>query len=211
MSTRALLTCGAIAPVLFVVTFLIDGATRPGYEPWRNFVSQLGTGERGWVQITNFVLCGVLLLVGTGGLLRIRASRTVTLLIGVVALGLIAAGVFVTDPGFGYPPGERTPSQATFHDTVHGLVSFIVFFTLSLVAIVVALQAWSSRLWAWYSLVSGVAVFAFITAAALVAAQQERIASPDAPMGVLQRVSIVAGFAWLAALFERHLRLNTAK
>jgi len=90
-------------------------------------------------------------------------------------------------------------------------VSFIVFFTLSLVAIVVALQAWSSRLWAWYSLVSGVAVFAFITAAALVAAQQERIASPDAPMGVLQRISIIAGFAWLAALFERHLRLNTAK
>jgi len=210
VSTRALLTCGAIGPALFVITFFVDGATRPGYEPWRNFVSQLSTGERGWVQIANFVLCGVLLLAGTAGLLRTRTSRAVTVLIGVVAVGLVAAGIFVTDPGFGYPPGERTPSQATFHDAVHGVTSVIVFFTLSVVAIVVALQAWSSRLWAWYSLLSGLAVFVFITAAARVAAEQERIVSPDAPMGALQRISIVIGFAWLAAFFVRLRRVNKA-
>lgn len=210
MSTRALLTFGAIGPAIFMITFFIDGATRPGYEPWRNFVSQLSTGERGWVQIANFVLCGVLLLIGTAGLLRTRTSRAVTVLIGVVAVGLVAAGIFVTDPGFGYPPGEWTPSQQTFHDAVHGVMSVIVFFTLSVVAIVVALQAWSSRLWAWYSLLSGLAVFVFITAAARVAAEQERIVSPDAPMGVLQRISIVVGFAWLAAFFVRLRRVNTA-
>jgi hypothetical membrane protein len=210
VSTRALLTFGAIGPAIFMITFFIDGATRPGYEPWRNFVSQLSTGERGWVQIANFVLCGVLLLIGTAGLLRTRTSRAVTVLIGVVAVGLVAAGIFVTDPGFGYPPGEWTPSQQTFHDAIHGVMSVIVFFTLSVVAIVVALQAWSSRLWAWYSLLSGLAVFVFITAAARVAAEQERIVSPDAPMGVLQRISIVVGFAWLAAFFVRLRRVNTA-
>ena len=209
MGTRALLTCGAVGPAIFVITFFIDGATRPGYEPWRNFVSQLSTGERGWVQITNFVLCGVLLLVGTAGLWRTRGSRIVTLLIGLVAVGLIAAGIFVTDPGFGYPPGERAPSAPTFHDTVHGVVSVIVFFTLGVVPMVVALQARSSRLWATYSLLSGVAVLVFITAAALVAVEQERIVSPDAPMGVLQRTSVVAGFAWLAAFFMRLRRVNT--
>ncbi len=41
-----------------MVTILIDGATRPGYEPWRNFVSQLSTGERGWLQIANFIVAG---------------------------------------------------------------------------------------------------------------------------------------------------------
>jgi len=210
VSTRALLTFGAIGPAIFMITFFIDGAKRPGYEPWRNFVSQLSTGERGWVQIANFVLCGVLLLIETAGLLRTRTSRAVTVLIGVVAVGLVAAGIFVTDPGFGYPPGEWTPSQQTFHDAVHGVMSVIVFFTLSVVAIVVALQAWSSRLWAWYSLLSGLAVFVFITAAARVAAEQERIVSPDAPMGVLQRISIVVGFAWLAAFFARVRRVNTA-
>jgi len=209
VSTRALLTFGAIGPAIFMITFLVDGATRPGYEPLRNFVSQLSTGERGWVQITNFVLCGVLLLVGTTGLLRSGASRIVTLLIGLVAVGLIAAGVFVTDPGFGYPPGERAPSPPSFHDMVHGVVSVIVFFTLGVVPMVVALQARSSRLWAPYSLLSGVAVLVFITAAALVAAEQERIVSPDAPMGVLQRISIVVGFAWLSALFMRLRRVNT--
>jgi len=203
------MTCGAIGPVLFMITFFIDGATRPGYEPWRNLVSQLSTGERGWVQIANFELCGALLLVGTSGLLRIRASRVVTLLLGVLAVGLIAAGVFATDPGFGYPPGEREPTQPTFHDMVHGVVSVIVFFTLSVLPVVVALQARSSRRWAWYSLLSGVAALVFITAAALVAAEQQRIVTPDAPMGVLQRISVVAGFAWLAAFFIRLRAVNT--
>jgi hypothetical membrane protein len=208
MSTRGLLTCGVIAPVLFIVTFFIDGATRPGYEPWHNFVSQLSTGERGWVQIANFLLCGVLLLVGAAGLLPTRVPRIVTVLIGVIAVGLIAAGVFVTDPGFGYPPGERAPSTPTFHDAVHGVASVIVFFTLSVVPVVVALQAWSSRPWAPYSLLSGVVVLVFISAAALVAAEQERIVSPDAPMGVLQRIALVAGFAWLAAFFVRVRKVN---
>jgi hypothetical protein len=162
------------------------------------------------VQITNFVLCGVLLLVGTTGLLRSGASRTVTLLIGLVAVGLIAAGVFVTDPGFGYPPGERAPSPATFHDMVHGVVSVIVFFTLGVVPMVVALQAWSSRRWATYSLLSGVAVLVFIVAAALAAAEQERVVTPDAPMGLLQRISVVAGFAWLVAFFARIPSVNTS-
>lgn len=80
-------------------------------------------------------------------------------------------------------------------------MSVIWFFTLGVVPMVVALQARSSRLWATYSLLSGVAVLVFITAAALVAVELERIVSPDAPMGVLQRTSVVAGFAWLAAFF----------
>ena len=35
-------------------------------------------------------------------------------------------------------------------------------------------------------------------------------AGSDAPMGVLQRISIVVGFAWLAAFFTRLRRVNTA-
>jgi hypothetical membrane protein len=43
-STRALLTAGVVGPVAFVVTFLIEGATRPGYSAFRNYVSSLSLG-----------------------------------------------------------------------------------------------------------------------------------------------------------------------
>ncbi|MBE1484431.1 putative membrane protein [Plantactinospora soyae] len=60
--TRTLLGCGAVAPGLFILVFLVDGATRAGYDPTYHPVSALSLGPRGWIQITNFVLTGLLLL-----------------------------------------------------------------------------------------------------------------------------------------------------
>jgi hypothetical protein len=34
--TRVLLACGVIGPLLFIIMFLIEGATRPGYSAWRH-------------------------------------------------------------------------------------------------------------------------------------------------------------------------------
>lgn len=210
MSTRALLACGAVAPILFMLTFFIDGATRPGYDPWRNFVSQLSTGERGWVQIANFLVCGALLLAGAIGLWRTRASRIVTAIISVFAVAIIVAGIFVTDPGLGYPPGERVLPRPTLHDTIHQLVSLVVFLALGIAPLVAAFQARSARGWAAWSLVSGVASLAFFAATVVVSAQEERIFT-GAPIGLLQRISIVAGFAWLTAFFTRQRGSTTGK
>src|SRR5213082_3059636 len=44
--TRLLLACGVIGPLLFIIVFLIEGATRPGYSAWRHAVSQLSLRER---------------------------------------------------------------------------------------------------------------------------------------------------------------------
>jgi hypothetical membrane protein len=202
-----LLTCGAVAPVLFVLTFLVDGATRPGYDPWRNFVSQLSTGEGGWVQVTNFIVSGTLVLLGAVGLWRRSAPRFVTLAVGVFAAGLIAAGVFVVDPGRGYPPGAESPPQATLHDTVHELASLVVFIALGLAPLATALHdVRSSRRWAAYSLLSGIAVLGFFGATVALAAEQDVLS--NVPIGLIQRISVVAGFAWLAALFIRQRRVN---
>ena len=62
LALRLLLACGALGPLLFIVVFLIEGATRPNYSAWHHFVSSLSLGEGGWMQITNFLLCGVLVL-----------------------------------------------------------------------------------------------------------------------------------------------------
>ncbi|WP_245899931.1 DUF998 domain-containing protein [Nonomuraea indica] len=47
-----------------------DDATRPGHSLWHHSASQLGTGERAWLQTANFVLGGMLLLAFAAGLRR---------------------------------------------------------------------------------------------------------------------------------------------
>ena len=56
---KKLLLAGAIGPLVFIAVSLLEGATRPGYSAWRHYVSQLATGEFGWMQVINFLICGV--------------------------------------------------------------------------------------------------------------------------------------------------------
>ena len=106
--SRWLLWCGVAGPILFVVAFTVEGAIRPNYDSARMFVSLLSLGDQGWQQITNFLISGLLIVLFAFGLRQLvrqgPASRWGPILIGAVGLGLIGAGVFVTDPASGYPP-----------------------------------------------------------------------------------------------------------
>ncbi len=75
-STEFLLLCGVIGPLLFILVFLIEGATRPGYSAWRTQVSYLALSTQGWEQIANFIICGALVIAFAVGLRRIwRTGR----------------------------------------------------------------------------------------------------------------------------------------
>jgi hypothetical membrane protein len=210
---RALLIAGAVGPLLFIVTFLIEGATRPGYSVWRNFVSQLATGDGGWVQIANFLICGTLMLAFTVGFSRALRPRSIagTILIGVFGLALIVAGIFVTDPALGYPPGSSASDPRTLHGGIHGVAGLVAFTTLAAAAFVMARhfsRVPEARGWAIYSLVVGALIFALFVLSTVTSVLDERGVWPDAPVGILQRISIITGWTWLAALALRLLRTN---
>jgi len=126
-----------------------------------------------------------------------------------LGLSLIIAGIFVTDSGLGYPPGERVLPRPTLHDTIHQLVSLPAFLALGTAPIAGALQIRSSRSWAVFSVLSGIVSLASFAAMIAVAAQEERVVS-GAAIGLLQRVSILAAFVWLSAFFARLWRVNGA-
>src|SRR5260370_3284706 len=98
---KKLLYAGVIGPLLFIVVFLVEGLTRPGYSAWRHYVSQLATGEGGWVQVANFLVCSSLMVAFAMGLrfaLRGgRASIGAPILFGFVGTALLVAGIFLTD------------------------------------------------------------------------------------------------------------------
>src|SRR5438067_11442632 len=99
--TRFLIAGGAIGPPLFLIVLLIEGATRPGYSAWHNYGSSLSLSDQGWMQIVNFLVCGLLSLCFTVGLRQVlrpgKGSTWGPILLGVFGLGLIVAGRFVTD------------------------------------------------------------------------------------------------------------------
>ena len=95
VKTKTLLACGVIAGPLFVVAFLVEGATRAHYDPLRHPVSSLAFGDSGWTQRASFLITGLLMLAFAIGLqhaLRpLRGPIWGPLLVGTCAVGLLSA------------------------------------------------------------------------------------------------------------------------
>jgi hypothetical protein len=100
INTNILLACGIIAGPLFVFMFLVEGAVRPNYNACRQPVSDLAIGEFGSIQITNFIITGLLFLAFTIGLRRTSLALSALwgpFILGVFSVGVIGAGIFTGD------------------------------------------------------------------------------------------------------------------
>lgn len=214
VADSTLLACGVIAGPLFVLTFLVVGATRAGYDPMRHPVSSLALGPFGWVQTANFIIAGLLTSAFAVGLRRVlRPGRGATwgpLLIGIWALGLIGAGIFVTDPVSGYPPGtpDRLVEYSSMQAALHDFVSLLGFVSLAAACFVFTRRFASTgeRGWAVYSACSGVVflIAMWLTNAAF--AQVETLVDFG---GLLQRIMVITAWTWLALLAVHLLRAGT--
>lgn len=165
--TKRLLLCGAIAGPLFLLTVLIQDYTRAGYDPRVELLSLHELGNWGWVQSVNFALAGVLNLLYAAGLWRRlhpgRAGTWGPLLIGAYGLGLIAVGVFQTDPSKTFPPGVGAPVQPSWHGVIHALGGLFTFLVLA-AALAVFARFFLARKepgWAFYCLASAILLLVF--------------------------------------------------
>jgi hypothetical protein len=193
-----LLAAGAVAAAQMIAVVLADGATRAGYDPYRNWVSQLSLGPRGWLGSANMALCGAWLLayaVGLRRLARTATARRAARLVACCGAGFVVVAVVPIDPGIGYPPG--LPAVHTTTGYLHQAAA-IALLTAGAAASVLLGRclpevAWAAR--------AGVAVavamvLSFVAAAALVTLDLLGVA-PGAPSGLLERVALFAGLGWL--------------
>ena len=210
--TRRLLSCGVAAGPVFVGVFLVEGARRADYSALRHPVSALSLGSRGWVQVANFAAVGSLYIAGASGLGRLpdgtASARLGPALIGAAGAGLIASGVFATEPVSGYPPGppavavEPVPRSSPVGR--HGLAAIPFVAGLPTAALTYAWRFHQSGNPRW-------AVYSALTAASMVTNYLLAAAGfGQAPplvdrAGLFQRVSIVTAFSWITALCARAL------
>lgn len=214
-NTKTLLACGTVAGPLFVAVFLVEGATRADYDPLRHPVSSLALGDSGWTQTANFLVAGLLTLAFAVGLRRASEppedSSWGPRLVGAWAVGLIGAGIFVTDPISGYPLG--TPDRLlrnSWHGALHDLFSLLAFAALGAACLVFGRRfaRRGERGWAVYSAVSGIV---FVGAFILSSAGFAQVAGLVDLAGLLQRVSVTVGFGWLTMLAVRLLRSHVVR
>jgi hypothetical protein len=199
MSQRRLAAwAGMVAPALFVAVFTIEGWLRPGYNPLSTYVSALSLGPRGWIQMANFIVLGLLLFVFTRAVAAEfesgKASRWGTILLTIIAILFVISGPFRMDPMF-------TPAnQVTVHGTIHGISGAIIFVLMPISCFVYLRRFRTDPQWhflQWWTLALGI-----VTAVALVVFSVIS-KSPDLQnafinwLGLLQRALIVPYMLWL--------------
>ncbi len=165
IDTRTLLTCGAVSGPLYFLTTFTQAAVREGFDITKHPASMLSNGDAGWIQVTNFLVTGVLMIAGAIGLGRVlkpgRGGVWGPRLLGVYGVSLIAAGIFKADPGNGFPvgtPSGQTISTAGLLHMAAGSIGFLAVIASTFV-LASRFSAEDRRGWAVYSRATGIAFF----------------------------------------------------
>jgi len=200
-ATRALLACGIATGPLFFGVAIIQILTRAGYNIRTNAISQLSLGDLGWIQITSFLLTGLLAVACAIGVRRMlkgqRGGTWGALLIGTFGLGLIVAGIFPPDPAFGFPPGSPAGPAASMsgHASLHALGFFVSMLSAIINSFVFVRRfgALPRRGWVSYCVASGVAAPVLIVLSILFMSWA----------GVIVAVAGAVVFGWVSATSAR--------
>jgi hypothetical protein len=203
--TRSMLGYGVIAGPIYLVTYLVQGLVRDGFDFTLHAASLLTAGPYGWIQVANFIVTGAMVVVAAIGLHRSMPSgrgRTWgPLLLGVHGAGMVLGGIFRADPAFGFPVGTPDgPGEVSWHGLVHfaaGGVGFLCFIAACFV-FARRFSGLRERGWSVFSAVTGVVFLAGFVG----------IASGSAgPVTTLPFVAaVVLSFVWLGTLSARMYR-----
>jgi hypothetical protein len=194
MTTETLLLVGTATAVVFFAVLLIEGAMRPGYRPTYHTGSALALGDRGWIQIVNFLQVGVGMFMFAVGVNRTLNASVGAVLLAIFGLGWIVSGVFRMDPMRGYPPGAPTgtPAKLSWHHRVHDVAGPVMF--LAIFGACLALAGRLDGSWRVYT------VFTAVSGAALTASTAFAWQRDAVKTGLIQRGLILVYLSWIVLL-----------
>jgi hypothetical protein len=191
-----------------MVVALVQAFTRPGFDLRRHAISMLALGDLGWIQVSDFIGCGLLVVALAVGVRRVvhpgEAGTWGPLLLGAYGVGLVAAGLFRTDPALGFPPGAPAgmPTAMSWHAMLHSIAFFVAFTSLTAACFVLARRFahLGRRRWTVYCAATGV-----VTPLLVILGMTSLIAT-----GVAFAIAGVATSGWVAAI-AANLAVDSAR
>ncbi|HTJ33430.1 MAG TPA: DUF998 domain-containing protein [Dactylosporangium sp.] len=175
---RFSLLAGILAAPLFAAVSLTQALTRDAFDLTRHPMSMLSNGDLGWIQISNFVVSGLLSLLAAYGTRAVlsgpggesgpvgesgsdsghgpdgggRGATWAPRLLVMIGAGMLIAAVFRLDPGDGFPAGTPlgAPTTMSWHAIVHNVGGSLSFFSMIALCFVLARRfaAEGRRSWA---------------------------------------------------------------
>jgi hypothetical membrane protein len=143
-ATRALLKAGFLAGPVYLLAGYSQAVLREGFDIRRHALSLLSNGALGWIQIGNFMLTGLLVTAGALGLRTVlrngRGHVWVPVLLTVYGIGLMGAGLFIADPGMGFPPGAPESTSMSRSGLLHFVFGALGFYALVTACLVLAFR-----------------------------------------------------------------------
>lgn len=190
---------GIIGPILFVSVFTIEGFLRSGYDPIAMYISDLSWGPRGFIQISNFIVFGTLLIVFAHGVTNEFRERNLSLvgprILTFMGLLLILSGPLVTDPA-------NIPfSEMTWHGIIHNILG-ACFFLFGPISCYVFWRSFRTNA-EWDSmkgLTLVVGVILAVTVTVFSVAQKSALLIPNALTawaGAIQRFDLITFMCWI--------------
>ena len=204
--TRSLLGFGVLVGPFYLALGVGQGLVRDGFSFARHPLSVLANGPGGWVQTANFVVSALMVLAAVAGIARAGAerSRGMRAALVVYALGMIAAGIFRTDPIDGFPPGTPLgiPTTMSTSGLVHLIAGAVTFIAMAIACWAGArtMSKRGERGLSRFSLLAGLVVFFGFFGGAAFSSNVGGVA------GIW--LAVVMGWAWLAIVSRYYYRVS---
>lgn len=205
---KIFLLFGIFGPLFFMLSFTLQGFFRQNYSSLLYPISSLSLTENGWFQILTFIISGISIFIFAFGFRKFTNHKSLPVIFVLIATGLTASGFFSTDAVYGYPATEPFhPEEFTTIGKLHAAVSLLVFIGLPVACFITgwAFYKMEKKGWALYSVASGLLMIAFFFLSGAAFEQQLGLKNLA---GLLQRLSVCAGFFWLI-LYARYLLLRS--
>jgi hypothetical protein len=195
--TKSLLGYGVIAGPIYIVTSLVQAATREGFDLTRHAWSQLALGGPGWIQTTNLIVSGLMFIAFAVGLRRALVEGPAATwsppLIGVFGLSMVVSGIFPVDPVLGFPVGAPEATVPSTSGLVHLAAGAVGFTAVAVGVFVLArrLAAEGFDRWAWACrIVAPLFLASFVALAAGLAGAPVLVVGILAIMGLISALSV---------------------
>jgi uncharacterized membrane protein len=196
---------GATASVLFVAVFVLEDLLSPGFNWLSTAASEHSIGPHGWIQISAFVVTGLLILAFASGVAR-ELGRDGSMLghrlLTILGCCILLSGPFVADPA----PVALYSREATWHGIVHGILGAIAFTLMPAICFVFYRRFRKDQ--QWRSLATWTLAASAVIVSAIVLLKIAQLEPLHRLAGLFQRIALITFFGWTFAFAARLGRIR---